>query len=329
MRKGANASTSIRYGLEELKFLKSFEDFGLLRGKVAYKLPALGAGLPSHPAPLVPPSVQIEPTNVCNLRCITCPGARTTYGKGYMDFALFQSIVSQASEIGVKRIHLYLRGEPTLHPRIFDMIAFIKSQGLPVHLTTNGTTLTPERSAELLGSGVNCADQLTISFLGHSKEGHEATMVGVDHDRVVENIMELMRLRKQLRVNGPVVETILNAPPQTASEADDFLRFWRGKVDHARLGDISIEFQEYGRDAVNEVTRTSPCTGIFERLTVTWEGKVPHCNGDFDAKWILGDLNEDSITDVWNCERLQSVRRVHQTAPLDLEQLPMCLHCDM
>jgi radical SAM protein with 4Fe4S-binding SPASM domain len=246
-----------------------------------------------------------------------------------MDFGLFEEIVSQAADIGVKRIHLYLRGEPTLHPRIMEMMAFIKSKKLPLHLTTNGTTLTPERSAELLSTGVNSADQLTISFLGHSKEGHEATMVGVDHDGVVENILDLMSLRKRLRVNGPVVEAILNAPPQTQHEADDFLRFWRGKVDHARLGEISIEFQEYGREAVNEVTRTSACTGIFERLTVTWEGKVPHCNGDFDCKWILGDLSEDSITDIWNCERLQSVRRVHQTKPLNLDQLPMCLHCDM
>lgn len=327
MKRHADASTSIRYGLEELKFLRSFEDLRILREKVAYKLPTLRNDTVAGRAPLVPPSVQIEPTNLCNLRCVTCPGARSPFPRGFMDMDLFERIVSEAAGIGVKRIHLYLRGEPTLHPRIFEMIAFIKSKRLPVHLTTNGTTLTPDRSAQLLSAGVNSADQLTVSFLGHSKESHEAAMVGIDHDLVVRNIIELVRLRKRLHVNGPVVETILNAPPENEHESEAFLRFWRGKVDHARLGEISIEFQEYGRDVVNAVRRDHPCNGILERMPVFWNGQVPQCNGDFGGEWMLGDLNTDSIVDLWNGERLEEVRRIHREG--QLEKLPGCLHCDL
>lgn len=327
MSRRVNASNSIRYGLEELKFVRSLEDLRILREKVGYKLPTLRGTKASRRTPSVPPSIQIEPTNVCNLRCTTCPGARLSSPRGYMDFGLFQNIVAEASDVGVKRVHLFMRGEPTLHPRIFEMIAFIKSKGLPVHLVTNGMTLTPERSVELLEAGVNSADQLTISILGHSKERHEATMVGVDHDLVVQNIIELISLRKRLGVNGPVVETIFNAPPENQHEKEDFLRFWRGRVDHAREGDFSIEFQEYGREAVNAVTRTHPCNGIYERLLVFWNGQVPQCNGDVDGKWILGDLNEDSITEIWHCERLRAVRRIHNE--WQLEKLPMCLHCDL
>jgi organic radical activating enzyme len=323
----ANQSDSLRYGLEELKFLRSFADVKILGAKVAYKLSMQEDRSAPGVAPAVPPSVQIEPTNLCNLRCTTCPGARSGSPRGYMEMGLFEKVVSEAAEIGVKRIHLYLRGEPTLHPKIFEMIAFTKSKGLPVHLTTNGTTLTPERGAELLATGVNSADQLTVSFLGHSKQSHEATMVGIDHDLVVGNIVELMRLRKELHVNGPVVETILNAPPENEHESEAFLRFWRGKVDHARLGEISVEFQEYGRDAVNTVRRTHPCNGILERMPVFWNGQVPQCNGDFEGQWMLGDLNTDSIAGLWNCERLQEVRRIHREG--QLEELPACLHCDL
>jgi len=93
------------------------------------------------------------------------------------------------------------------------------------------------------------------------------------------------------------------------------------------LGDISIEFQEYGTDAVNVVTRTTPCTGIFERLLVAWDGTVPQCNGDFDCKEILGDLHTDSIKGIWLGERLQMLRRIHREG--QIETVPMCLHCDM
>lgn len=325
MARRPGASDSVRYGIEELKFLRSLDDLRILRAKVAYKRPRK-LGNP-RTAPAVPPSLFVEPTNVCNLRCTTCPSAKSSSQRGFMDAGLFQGIISEASEIGVKRIHLFLRGEPLLHPRIFEMIAFIKSKGLPMHLTTNGTRLSPEGGAELLATGVNSADQVTISFLGHSKEGHEATMVGVDHDRVVQNIIELLRLRKQLGVNGPVIETILNPTRETRDEAEEFLRFWRGKADHARLGGISIAFRDHKTEGVNALRRSAPCTQVLERMPVTWDGQVPQCNVDFDGDRIVGDLNKDSITDVWNGEPLQTVRRIHAEGQFD--ELPDCLHCDM
>lgn len=326
MDRRANPSSSLGYALEELKLLRSFADVRIFGAKVAYKAELMRA-YSSGIAPSVPPSIQIEPTNLCNLRCTTCPGARSASPRGYMDMGLFEKIVSEASEIGVRRVHLYLRGEPLLHPQILDMVALAKSKGLAVHITTNGTKLTRERSAGLLATGVNSADQLTVSFLGHSKESHEATMVGVDHDLVVGNVMEFIRLREERRVNGSVVEVTLNAPPENQHEAEDFLEFWRGKVDHARLGRISVEFQEYGTDAVDSLRRTQPCNGTLERMPVFWDGRVPQCNGDFDGKWILGDLHTDSITDLWNCDRLQEVRRLHRERRF--VQLPDCLHCDM
>lgn len=315
-----------QYGLEELKFLKSPKDVGFLASKVDYKLRIEVNELLKRTPP-VPPSLEIEPTNLCNLRCVTCPCARTTYPRGYMDIDLFRKIISEAAEIGVQRIHLFLRGEPTLHPHIFEMIAFIKSKRLPVHLTTNGMTLTPERGAELLRCGMNSADQLTFSFIGHSKEAHEATMVRVDHDRVVANILSLMKLRQEMRVNGPVIETILNATSETEHEQPEFVQFWRDKVDHARLGGVSIAFQEYKKDAGAAVTRWGPCTQIWQRMPVTWDGLVPQCVMDIDGDRVVGDLKTGSIIEAWNCEHMRALRRAHLSG--DLQDTPSCLHCDM
>jgi len=322
-----NESNSLRYAFEELKFLKSFKDLQIFADKIAYKLPTLGKGLPSRKVTAVPMSIQIEPTNGCNLRCTTCPNSRATFVRGNMDLDLFKKIVDDAATIGVRRVHLFLRGEPMLHPRIFDMIAYIKSKGLSLHLTTNGSRLTPDMGAELLGAGVNSADQLTVSILGHSKERHEATMPGINHDEVISNILGLMALRKKLNVNGPVIETILNAPPENQHESEEFKSFWTGKVDHARLGDYSVEFDKYGTDEVQSVVRTTPCTGIYDRLNVFWDGQVPQCNGDIFGEIILGNMQDNSITELWHCERLQEVRRVHQEWKLEDE--PMCLHCDL
>ncbi len=89
-----------------------------------------------------------------------------------MDFDLFRSIVNGASEIGVKRIHLYLHGEPMLHPRIEEMIQFIKSKDLRLSLTTNGMLFDRQRIRNILDSGLDSGDHIIFSLLGLSQETH-------------------------------------------------------------------------------------------------------------------------------------------------------------
>jgi MoaA/NifB/PqqE/SkfB family radical SAM enzyme len=321
----AVASDLLRYGVEELKLIRSLDDVRSLGEKVAYKLP--------HPVrpydcpPWAPPSIEIEPTNLCNLRCVTCPGSRSIYPRGFMDMDLFRRIIGEAATIGVKRVHLFLRGEPTLHPHIFEMVAYVKDCGLPIHLTTNGMTLTPERNAQLLDAGMTQIDQVTVSFIGHSRESHEATMRGVDHEKVVANVTDLIRQRRERGLSGPIIETILNPTPENRHEWDDFHRFWKERVDHARLGGVSLSFAEYKREAVENIHRTSRCSQVYYRMPVTWDGLVPQCVMDFDGDRIVGDLKKDSIMDTWNSERMREIRRLHQERRF--ETLPACLHCDM
>ena len=59
----------LRFGLEELKFIRSPKDLKILYDQ---KLPFMTSKLTGNAAKnaRVPPSLQIEPTNRCNLRCI-------------------------------------------------------------------------------------------------------------------------------------------------------------------------------------------------------------------------------------------------------------------
>ena len=177
--------TMIRRGLEELKFLKSPNDLKFFYAKLSYLLPRVIGTFARHTN--VPPSLQIEPTNHCNLNCICCPTLASTREKGYMDFDLFRRIIDDASQIGVKRVHLYLHGESLLHPKIVDMIGYVKSKAIGFHLTTNGTLFNKQKIEAILRSGVNSADHIIFSILGYSKKVHEKTMKGVDHDKVLEN----------------------------------------------------------------------------------------------------------------------------------------------
>jgi radical SAM protein with 4Fe4S-binding SPASM domain len=318
--------SSLRYALEELRFLRSLKDARILFEKAAYLAPRkLGA---LDRVARVPPSLQIEPTNYCNVNCICCPASRSSRRKGYMDFDLFRQIIDDASRIGVKRIRLFLHGEPMLHPRAVEMLCHIKSRGLVFHLTTNGMAFDKDSIEAILRSGVTCGDQITFSILGHSRGIYESIMRGAKLDRVTESIHSLVEMRNRLNVNGPVIETIFYSMPENEHEEEQYVKHWRGIVDHARLGgSISVSFSEYRKGGRLETPRSRTCSNLWERMTVFWNGDVTLCCQDVDGDWVLGNLGEDPIEGIWNGERLQFVRNCHKEKQFG--RVPICIECDM
>lgn len=315
----------IRYVLEELKFLRSFENLKHFYQKISYMLPHVIGTFDRFKE--VPPSIQIEPTNYCNANCICCSVSKSSREKGYMDFDLFRKIIDDASQIGVKRVHLYLHGEPMLHPQIVDMISYIKSKSIGFHLTTNGVLFNKDKIEAILRSGVTSADHIIFSVLGYSKEVHEKIMKGVDHGRVLKNINDFLDCRKKHKVNGPVIETILYTMPENEHEKAQFAKYWRRTVDHVRIIDsISKQFSELKRNENEIPSRKQTCTNLWERMDIFWNGDVTICIADVDGNFILGNLEKDSITEVWNSKRMLSIKKMHKEK--QFEKIPLCFRCD-
>ena len=174
----------------ELKYVKSVQDFKYFMDKSIFLLPRITNTVDRWTG--VPPSIQIEPTNACFLNCITCCRSASTRPDGFMDFELFEKIIEDASNLGIKRVQLFVMGEPLMHPRIIDMIRCVKSHRMGFHLTTNGLLLNEKMGEAILSAGVTSADYVTFSILGFSKEVHEQVMRGIKHDKVISNIHALL-----------------------------------------------------------------------------------------------------------------------------------------
>ncbi len=315
----------LRFIGEEVRFLKSFRDARNLYDKLPYLVPRLTGRL--YRTGNVPLSLQIEPTNICNISCICCSRNRMQREKGFMDFGLFRKIVDDASRNGIQRIHLYLHGEPLMHPRIMDMIGFIKTKRIGIQMATNGSLLDREKAEALVRSGVDSSDHIIFSVMGHSKKVHEEIMKGVSHDRVIGNIMDLLAVRKKRRVNGPVIETIMYLMPENRHEKTEVLKRGRGTVDHVRqIGNISGQFAQYKSGEPLAQIRNKTCKNIWERMTIYWNGGVTLCIADLDGDQVMGNLQSASIRDLWNCDQMTRVRTAHREKRF--QKLPLCCTCD-
>ncbi len=101
-------------------------------------------------------SIEIELSRVCNFRCPYCYAATEAGGEAELSDAEVRDTVRQARDLGARKI-VVLGGEPMLHPRLFETLAFIRGLGMAVEMFTNGTGITPARARALFDLKVDVA----------------------------------------------------------------------------------------------------------------------------------------------------------------------------
>lgn len=146
--------------------------------------------------------IAVEGYNLCNLRCVDCPYPVMTRPKIQMPLSLFQKIIEDSLEFGIRKVRLHNYGGPFLDSLLFDRIDFVKSKGMFVSINTNGTLLTTERIERIVDCGL---DEIMFSIDGVSKETFERIRVGAQFEKVITSIKELIACKKRRRSKTPLV----------------------------------------------------------------------------------------------------------------------------
>jgi len=108
-----------------------------------------------------PRSVRVSLTDRCDLACVYCrPSRNDGYLEERLDDKSWRFVMQALHVAGVRRVRI-TGGEPLIHPRVVERVAFVASLGFEdIALTTNGTQL--ERLAgPLRAAGL---ERLTISL---------------------------------------------------------------------------------------------------------------------------------------------------------------------
>lgn len=234
-----------------------------------------------------PLEVHVELTNRCNLGCEFCPVGQRGIKRPYgnMSYELFDALCDEVSR-WESSIKLIRWGEPTLHPRIWEFIKLAKDYDLDVHLNTNGVKLNVK---QVLKSGLN-----SIKISGHSKEA-------------VKSIRKLIKKRGDAEKPFITVGYLSNE-----KNTYDYIG-----VDSYNVGWVK-DLSKGGR-------APKDCYEMFTRLSVDWDGTVVGCCGAYDRQMRLGDLNKESLKQIWDGEQLHAYKILAAKGRLELIQL--CNHC--
>ncbi|MGB9640615.1 MAG: tungsten cofactor oxidoreductase radical SAM maturase [Anaerolineales bacterium] len=155
-----------------------------------------------HPCLADIQKLYIEPTTVCNLKCITCIRNVWNDPIEHMQMSTFQNILASLSELKrVERVIFTSFGEPLSHPRILEMVESIRKFNIAVTIGTNGLLLTDKIIREMIKLGV---DRIMVSMDGGKPETY-AGIRGAMLAKVIEHIQLINQIKQEMNTLYPAV----------------------------------------------------------------------------------------------------------------------------
>lgn len=137
--------------------------------------------------------VYIEPTNQCNLDCVTCMRNVWEEPPGRMEPVIFERILEGIVHFSsLPDVFFGGFGEPLSHPNILEMVHKTKAMGTSVELITNGILLDDRKIKGLIDAGL---DWLWVSLDGATPESYEDVRLGAALPQVIENLKRMHELR--------------------------------------------------------------------------------------------------------------------------------------
>jgi len=268
-----------------------------------------------------PKYFQIETVRLCNARCPFCAVDQWDKSHPFMEEVLFAKILDELADYAawIEFIALQRAGEPLLDKHIVQRVGRLKEIGIKtVSLSTNASRLTEDKTRELLGTGL---DEIMFSIDSIDKESYQKMRVGLSYEQVIENIETFFRLRDRLRpecrvrVRGVSFYDLDN--PEHRRELARWEDFWsrfRREGDRIYMKQAHNWGNQKTWDAVQSYEWVyHPCVLPWSTLHITAMGRIALCPQDYDGKMNLGDVNRNTIAEIWNDESWRRVRRLHES----------------
>jgi len=278
-----------------------------------------------------PRQLVLETSGVCNLRCPQCwTGLRwIDRDKHIMEMDLFEKIVSEASAF-VRHTYLHLWGEPTLNKNLPQMIRQVKAFST-VDVATHGLFI-DEEMAEALAE----CDTLSVSIDGIDQETYEKYRVGGSLEKAMAGLRLLIKTCAH-KVNWTFVvfkdnEHQLPAAQQIADEIGANIGFkppifWDKSTMSASMP-TDEKFRRY--QLVNGEWQLKAdrlrCREFWETIYVLPNADVVTCCYDGAAEYVVGNVKDETLLNVWNGDKYNAMRLKHSGGTLN----ELCLkHCNL
>jgi len=257
-----------------------------------------------------PPYLQIEPTSICNYRCTFCFQTDNEFNKrstgfmGHMKLETFKLLVDQA-EGNIEFISLASRGEPLLCPDIKEMLAYTRDKFLNLKINTNASLLDEQISHSILTSGVKT---LVFSADAADENLYSKLRVNGKLDKILANIKRFQEIRIKNYPKSKIITRVSGVKISNQQNLDDMEKFWGSFVDQVAFVDY-VPWENVYQSKYSGIQ--TPCSDLWRRMFVWWDGKINPCDVDYKSELSSGDIKNHNISELWKSNNYINLRKKH------------------
>lgn len=266
--------------------------------------------------------VDLELSSLCNLRCPMCYTITAKFKEHVnttrMDWDLYCRLIDEIAG-KVPAIRLSLRGEATLHKRFADCVRYAKERGIKeVSTLTHGFKLTPSFFEEIVDAGI---DWITISIDG-TGETYERIRKPIKFNDLLDKIKAIDAFKKARGLHRPVIK-VQGIWPAIREDAQTYYDTLSPYVDLVAYNPL-IDY--LGNDSQIEYLNNFTCPQQYQRLVIGADGLVMKCSNDEENREVIGDVNSQTIHEIWHGEKMTMVRELHKR-PCGFMESDVCKRC--
>lgn len=262
-------------------------------------------------------AVNWEWTSKCNARCVMCPQSQIQ-NPLLMKPVTFEQALSRIIQANLFRVVIAGYGEPTTHPEFFPFIEALRGQHQRFDMVTNGHLLSLDKIHHLDG----VIDTLVVSFSSIVPEVYRKVHVGLDQERVKENILAAQTHLRQTRlvisltpleaclehldatvawfraqgVGGLSMSPNLYNRGGSLEAQETATRLLRSKIKAHKLQSQEFDFVPSLRDIFRQYRANKYlCVPRNVDLFITAAGDYLYCFNDITHQHVLGNVSQSTI----------------------------------
>ena len=257
-----------------------------------------------------PPNVQIEITSMCNFRCIFCYQTDNQFNKksggfmGHMNFEVFKKIIDEL-EGNVQFLTLASRGDPLICKDFNKMIKYTKGKFLGLKINTNASMLTEDKAKSILESEV-CT--LVISADAADQKNYSKYRVNGDLNIIVKNLKKFNQIKNDFYPDSKIITRVSGVKVNDNQDINAMQNLWGNLVNQVAFVDYNPWENVYDS---NESQIKKPCSDLWRRMFVWWDGKANPCDTDYKSILSPGNFKDINIEKLWNSDTYNNLRQKH------------------
>ena len=274
-----------------------------------------------------PKVIELQLQNKCNSFCLICPYKDMNYHFEKMPNELFEKIIIEISKHPIQRLIPYLNNEPFLDPNYIEKIYFIRKMlpNVEIEISSNASLLTENIARKLVELNIT---ELRLSIFGYDETTYKKMMPGLDKNVVFKNLNDISKILKVTNITTTIIMI-----------DNDKINDEEFKKMEIFANNLGFEFEKWGYlDRCKNVKWKS--NNIYkrnvigceqkrpvERMHILANGKVIFCCQDWSHTLIMGDINKESIYEIWNSNYYNQLR--NSIYKKEENAIELCKNCKL